>query len=276
MAAAFVGTPAHADEKPPPPGTGNAGNCGRYVCLGASSGKDDEDQVSTGTGKGGKVQPSCPTSKLTPQPPAGSNLWGGRDPSDGDIYVRRCAEPTQFGSQIVVDYFFAAQPPPAVVVDPEVLAQEAVDKMLLEGVAIRTAPKAGTTGVVGVPAWFWSETSPTTTGPNTASASAGAVTVTATAKVTKVVWTTGDGSSVTCAGPGTPYKKAYGMKESPTCGHTYVRSSATEPGDKFQVTATSTWTVDWEVVGGGETGVLTEIRESEGAVAIGELQSVGD
>jgi len=41
---------------------------------------------------------------------------------------------------------------------------------------------------------------------------------------------------------------------------------------KHQVTATSTWTIDWQ--GGGAGGQLTEIRQTNVQVAIGELQVV--
>ncbi|MGW7362939.1 ATP/GTP-binding protein [Streptomyces sp. NPDC054841] len=159
-------------------------------------------------------------------------------------------------------------------VDPAVVAQQAVDKMRLSGPDIASPRPAGKY-IVGVPVWIWVNQSPTTFGPNTASATADGVTVTATAKVTKIVWKMGDGSTVTCTGPGTPYKASFGKQESPSCGHTYLRTSASQNGGKYTLTATSTWTVDWQVSGGGEAGQLTEIRESQEQVAIGELQVVG-
>ncbi|MFD4588283.1 ATP/GTP-binding protein [Streptomyces sp. NPDC058434] len=159
-------------------------------------------------------------------------------------------------------------------IDPAVVAQQAVDKMRLTGPDIASPRPAGKY-IVGVPVWMWVHQSPTTYGPNTASATAGGVTVTATAKVTKLVWKMGDGSTVTCNGPGTPYKASYGKQDSPTCGHTYTRTSASRSGGTYALTATSTWTVDWQVSGSGEAGQLTEIRQSQEQVAIGELQVVG-
>lgn len=146
--------------------------------------------------------------------------------------------------------------------------------MLLTGPAI-ASPRIEGTYTVGVPLWLWVTPSATTWGPNTASASAGGVTVTATAKVSSISWRMGDGSTVTCSGPGTAYTAARGMSPSPDCGHLYRAPSSGQPGGKYEGTVTSTWTVDWAVTGGGQSGQLTEVRESAFTVAVGELQVVG-
>ncbi|WP_392893222.1 ATP/GTP-binding protein [Streptomyces sp. LN699] len=122
-----------------------------------------------------------------------------------------------------------------------------------------------------MPVWMWSKPGPSRTGPT--SASAGAVTVTATARVRTVVWSMGDGTTVPCAGPGTPYEPRFGKEPSLTCGHVYTRTSATAPGGRFPVTATSTRDVRWE--GAGQSGTLTVARASSTGLAIGELQVVG-
>jgi hypothetical protein len=172
------------------------------------------------------------------------------------------------------EYFWSATEPAAAAVDPEVLAQQAVDKMLLKGPDIDINPHPGGRGLVGMPVWMAADPSPTTWGPNTASASAGAVTVTATAKVVQVVWSMGDGTSVTCRGPGSVYKASYGLRKSPTCGHVYAEPSSTQSGGLYRVTATATWDIDWQVVGGGESGDLTEVRTSAVALTIAQSQAV--
>ncbi|MFD9441853.1 ATP/GTP-binding protein [Streptomyces sp. NPDC060006] len=164
-----------------------------------------------------------------------------------------------------------ADPPEEEAVAPAVLAQRAVDSMTLLGPDV-ASPRAAGKYTVGVPLWMWVNQSATTYGPNSASASAGGITVTATAKVSKIVWEMGDGASVTCNGPGTQYQASVGMAQSPTCGHVYSEISAGAKSGKFPVTATSTWTIDWE--GGGAAGQLTEIRETDVQVAMGELQVV--
>ncbi|MEU9313777.1 hypothetical protein [Streptomyces sp. NPDC048256] len=88
------------------------------------------------------------------------------------------------------------------------------------------------------------------------------------------VWTMGDGAVVTCAGPGTPYTAAAGKSDSPTCGHTYSRTSAHQPEGRYPVTATSTWTIDRQATtgGGGQAGQLTETRQTQIQVPLLELQ----
>ncbi|WP_327713689.1 ATP/GTP-binding protein (plasmid) [Streptomyces sp. NBC_00464] len=150
------------------------------------------------------------------------------------------------------------------------MAQQAVDKMLLKGPRIGITPKPGGKGVVGMPVYMWTGKGAATYGPNQASATAGAVTVTATAKVSKIVWTMGDGTAVTCTTAGTPYSAEYGKKPSPDCGHRYTQPSSSTESGKYHVTATSTWTVDW--TGGGQTGQLTEIRDSAVDITVAEVQ----
>lgn len=214
-------------------------------------------------------EPKCTYEKADPQPPANNLAWGDHKPGDGAIYRVVCPATGRFGV-VWLSNGTPAQPQ----IDPEVVARMAVDQMKLIGPDIASPLTAGKY-LVGVPVWMWVHQSPSTFGPNTASATAGGVTVTATAKVSKIVWKMGDGSTVTCNGPGTPYKASYGKQDSPTCGHTYTRTSASRSGGTYALTATSTWTVDWQVSGSGELGQLTEIRQSQEQVAIGELQVVG-
>ena len=80
----------------------------------------------------------------------------------------------------------------------------------------------------------------------------------------------GDGHSVTCTRPGTPYHESLGNRRSPDCGHVYTQPSLTEPGGTYRVTATTTWQVVW--AGGGDSGVITLTRSSTTTVEIRELQ----
>jgi hypothetical protein len=152
-----------------------------------------------------------------------------------------CTSPDNWTFRQVVGLPPGTTGPAAPVVDPAVLAQQAVDSMGLRPPAIGTTPPAGSPepGLVGLPTWMWvAEPGPTTWGPVTATAAAAGVTVTATAKVSSVSWDMGDGSTVQC-GAGTPYQRSYGDAPSPTCGHRY-----TAPGT-HTITATTNWVVDW-------------------------------
>jgi hypothetical protein len=213
---------------------------------------------------------NCYFERADPQPPAGDPRWEGHDPADGAVYTAYCPDNPNMNSA-----WFAQPPNGGAAVDPEVLAQEAVKKMRLLGPDI-ASPRAAGKYTVGVPMWMWVNQSATTYGPQSASASAGAVTVTATAKVSQIVWQMGDGATVTCHGPGTVYHASVGMAQSPTCGHVYAKTSAAASGGKYQLTATSTWTINWAVTagGGGQTGQLTQIQQSQMQVAVGEVQVI--
>ncbi|MEU9148080.1 ATP/GTP-binding protein [Streptomyces sp. NPDC048349] len=262
-------------------GTGASGCASMRVCVEV----DIPPKPGGGTGPGpsghgnGKSDlviegASCDIRRLEPQPPAGSSLWEGHEPGDGAIYINTCAGSPGTANVDTVGVAFWSKDVPTPAVDPAVLARRAVDSMLLEGPAV-ASPRAEGRYTVGVPLWLWVNQSPTTWGPNTASASAGGITVTATAKVSSVVWDMGDGVSVTCSGPGSPYTPARGMTPSPDCGHLYSATSAGQSGSTYKGSATSTWTVDWVVTGGGQTGQLTEVRQSPFTVSVGEVQVVG-
>lgn len=234
-------------------------------CVGVNAGGLGGDHHQ-GAGRGHNAssdgkKSDCTVQPMDPQPPPGSLYYQG---SEKIVYQRTCPG----GGTTFVGATPGANVP---VVNPAGLAQQAVDKMKLAGPDI-ASPRTVGRYTVGVPMWMWVNQSATTYGPNTASASAGGVTVTAIAKVSKIVWRMGDGATVTCTGPGTPYKASDGMAQSPTCGHVYAKTSANGPGGKDQVTATSTWTVNWQ--GGGQNGQLIETRHSQMQVAIGELQVV--
>jgi hypothetical protein len=90
------------------------------------------------------------------------------------------------------------------------------------------------------------------------------VSVTATATPTSVVWSMGDGSTVTCTGAGSPFHPGTDPKaSSPDCGHTYRTSSASQAGQAFPVSATVHWTVTW--AGAGQGGVFPDLTTTGNA-----------
>jgi hypothetical protein len=178
------------------------------------------------------------------------------------------------------DLFFVSEwlttPPPGVTtLTPGQAARSLIASFRLEGITVGFAPDPNTPGsksYVGVPIWMWAENpTPLSYGPYVQTTTLGAVTITATAQVTSVIWNMGDGSTVSCAA-GTPYVAALGAVDSPTCGHRYSRTSASQPGGTFPITATSQWQVSWE--GGGQSGVIPLTTTATSAVQINEIQSV--
>lgn len=212
----------------------------------------------------------CYIKALSPPPPAGDPAWEGHTPGDGGTYS--CHQP-QTGLLITV---WAQDPPPnsGAAPTPREVALIAIERMRLSAIDIGIAPEPGpdSVGLVGMPVWMWAKAPDEhTVGPLTETASAGGVTITATANVLQVTWDMGDGTTVACEAPGSPYKASYGLKESPDCGHTYTRSSANEADDAYTVTATSSWVITWS--GAGQTGTIRLnglVRSTQ--IQIGEAQ----
>ncbi|MFF3975082.1 ATP/GTP-binding protein [Streptomyces rubiginosohelvolus] len=223
-----------------------------------------------GTG-GGSSTPSCTYTRLDPQPPPENAYWKGHDRSEkGAVYGVHC--PGQQGARTV--WIADGQAPDAApVIDPEAVARRAAASMKLTGPAV-ASPRAAGMYVVGMPMWMWATPSPNTTGPISASATAGGVTVTATAKVSTVRWAMGDGTTVTCTGPGTPYTPDRGKAMSPDCGHLYERTAHDKPGGRFRGTATATWAITWTAPALGDEGTFTETRQTAWTARVGEVQVV--
>lgn len=169
--------------------------------------------------------------------------------------------------------------PPGPAIDPAVLAQQAENSMRLPSPQIETNPS--TQAVVNLPTWLWLNQG--AWNPESVSASVGAVTATATAVPEQVQWTMGDGGSVVCDGPGTPYQPSVpAASQATNCSYTYSRSSAGEPsatGDPndagFPVTATITWGVTWTAQGEPAGGVLNPLTTSSSrSLPVEQIQSV--
>jgi hypothetical protein len=79
----------------------------------------------------------------------------------------------------------------------------------------------------------------------------------------------GDGDTVTCQQPGTPYSTSYGVgRTSPDCGHSYDQKS----GTAYDITASSFWTANWS--GGGQTGQLDFRIDNTDELRVGEIQGI--
>jgi len=201
-----------------------------------------------------------------PQPEKSDAVWEGN--TDGAIYEIGQLVGSGFGLGVGPSIpRWSAAPPWLEVPDPRVLAQQAVEAMDLQAITIGIIPEdiPGSAGLLGLPTWMWAQT-PTdnTTGPITRSASAGGYTVTATGRVEEVAWDMGDGTTVTCAGPGQPYEDVYMDSDSPSCGHRYQQQ-----GD-HAVTATSYWSVDWS--GMGQSGTIALQLQESTTITMGEAQ----
>jgi hypothetical protein len=250
--------------------SGNVGSSGNFQCTAPAAVWGCSDPLY------GWFNPTddCYWQRVSPQPPASDPVWNGNYPS-GAIYNVWCA-----GYITATGNTWRASAPPGYGgrYDYLLAAARAVSRLGLRAPAIGIVPEPGGEGRVGLPVWMWTETGPSTWArpTPTVSASAGGITVSARANATQIVWTMGDGTTVTCANPGTPYTVEAGSSMSPTCGHRYREPSTTRRGGTYPITATTTWEVQWWVSGGGAgvRGTLTVDRQSTTAIRVGQLRVV--
>lgn len=158
---------------------------------------------------------------------------------------------------------------------PAQLAAEAKRFLPLPAPRISTSPATSEMQVVSFPTWLWIDRSAWK--PLTSSVSVPGITVTVTAVPERVVWDMGDGTRVTCSGPGTAYNPSIPDEQQSTdCSNTYRRTSARVPGQAFRVRATTLWHATWTVTGapgGGDLGIVPRSSPPM-PLRVGEVQAV--
>jgi hypothetical protein len=230
-------------------GPGSSGHGGVGAGAGAVAGSGSSPSpTATPDGCTLQVDPSY-------QPPADSDPHSGQS---GAWYLETCPFATD-GAQgmgtTATHVVWLPGPPPTtpVLPAPAVLAAEAQRELRLSTPVIESSPSPGHPQLVGVPMWTWIPAEAYVAA--SATASVPGESVTATATPASVTWSFGDGISMVCAGPGTPYTAGSNPSAaSPTCGHTYTQSSA---DGTDTLTATISWTVTW--AGGGQTGAFDDM-----------------
>jgi hypothetical protein len=156
---------------------------------------------------------------------------------------------------------------------PGVLGQVARRLLVLPSPVIRSSPAPGDLQLVHLPVWLWVDRAVWV--PRSRTAVVPGEEVTATAVPVSVLWRMGDGSVVTCRGPGIPYSRRYSPPSaSPDCGHTYGRSSAGQPRGAYRVAATITWDVTWQATGGAGGTLPPLFSRSAAAFRVAESQAV--
>jgi hypothetical protein len=258
-----VGSGAASPESPadamPQPGVANGGTCSNFRGDPAPC-SDPVWGVMGSNGCYWKVDTDY-------NPPASVEQHAGEA---GSWYLVSCTAGTFAGTAggIVWVPAGSAAPLPA----PEVLARQAVNQLSLPGPRVVTSPSPDRLQLVNVPTWLWLDQA--AWAPVSATASVPGESVTATASPTLVTWSLGDGSTVVCSGPGTPYEVGGDpAAPSPDCGHTYARSSAGESSGAFVVSATVSWRVSW--AGGGQSGTLPALTTTSSVqLRVGESQAI--
>ncbi len=261
----MIFVPPPPPDYPAPPvggGGGGGGEPGNPVCLDHLTGTEYPCIVGTWYWS---YDWACYTKYTDPQPPWSDPVWSGR--TDGAIFW--CSRGVTLSDPFPADTVsrWAPSPPWGAPPDPEELARAAVESMNLRAIEIGIVPEQGPgrVGLVGLPTWMWvQDLGGSTWGPITRTATSGPWSVTATAEVDRIEWDMGDGTTVVCTTPGTPYEDRFGDMDSPDCGHRY-----TEQGH-YPVSATSYWVITW--AGLGQSGTIEMELVRDGQIVMGEAQ----
>ena len=212
----------------------------------------------------GKPNPNQPYGCTYVADPQGQAVLGAGGPTPGEWIIPTCAGP---GVIDPMPPFWVSGAKPAattVQVAPVVVAEQAAKTLGLTSAVIEMAPPDGHPQLVNVATWLW--VNPAAWRPVTATATAGPVTTTAVAAPTKVVWTMGDGSTVTCNGPGTPYDPST-PDATTDCSYTWPAAGT------YTVTATIYWTITWAAAGAAGGGSLGVQPGPGAAVTVHVVQS---
>lgn len=231
---------------PGQPPTANPGNPGSGGGSGGGQGGADPSPSPSGS----FFSTPC-TYRPDPeyQPPAGADP---HPTGSGGWYLMTCPDalkPTGVAITSTTVVWLSA--PPAVTgPSPAQLAAQAKSLLRLTTPVIGSSPKPGEPDLVGLNLWAWVASSAWSA--QSATASAGGLSVTATAIPSYATWDFGDGTVITCQGPGTVYQPSDGENPlSPTCGHDYRESGA------FTETVTVHWAVAW--AGAGQSGAFNDM-----------------
>jgi hypothetical protein len=251
------------------------------VTVGASSGGStggDPAGSTGGRGGGGGSEDrwQCVYTKLLLNDEGGIAPGG---PTPGSWYSVTCVDRVTGANTTQTEWIpdQAAQATPAV--NPFALALQAENSLRLPLPTSHLNPVGFS--VVNLATWMWID--PGLWHSYSVTASVGSVSATAVATPVAVVWSTGDGHTKTCPGPGTPFDpEASPSQQSTECSHSYAVSSAGQPSPDgnpndgaFTVSTTVDWSVSWSArgaVGGGPLPALT--TSSSRSVRVEQVESV--
>jgi hypothetical protein len=205
-------------------------------------------------------------------PSFGKPLNGSAGGTGGSWYQWRCNDSVdrQNLTPIPKNDLETWVPKPAM--SPRDVAQEAVKEIRLPAPAMNTSPRDGVPQWVNFPMFLWTDSRDWHS--LSATANVPGLQVSATATPESLTWDMGDGSVVTCTGPGTPFTDSTpATSVSPDCGYVYRRASDAEPSGEFTVRVTEAWRVTW--VGGEQSGTLPDLTATSSiAVRVAESQAL--
>jgi hypothetical protein len=139
----------------------------------------------------------------------------------------------------------------------DLLLEQAKDYLVVPEPAPALRPSPAAPHLVGIPEYLAID--PVDWRPWSATAAIPGMSVTLVADPVETRWDLGNGDSMSCPGPGTPWQP--GLSPADACTYTYQWSStATQPDGVYHVTAGSIWTRTWACTpscGGGSLPLLS-------------------
>jgi len=157
--------------------------------------------------------------------------------------------------------------------DLAAMARQAYDEVPFGFPVPVTSPGIDIDQITGLPTWLWIE--PASWTELSARAEIPGFWVEVTARPQRVVWDMGDGETVTCDGPGTPYDPAVADgAQSTDCSHVFQHTSVDEPDGQYAASVTVEWSVAWESSTGAGATLAGASRTTTFALTVTERQAV--
>ncbi len=236
--------------------------------------QDDQGNVVLTVGTDGSVtQPDpqggtldCSLFQHAPsfEAPTDNPALSGDQLVEGRYYWLTCTDAS--GAQVVARLFQYV--PGEAAITPEELARRAQDQLAIRYPEPRTSPAITIDQIVGIETWMWIDAAAWQS--VTATASIPGLSVSATATPQQVTWDMGDGSTVVCDGPGTPYDSNRAIADqSSECTHVYQRRGA------YTVSATVVWAVEWSASDGTGGPLADASRTTQFPMTVIERQAIG-
>lgn len=205
----------------------------------------------------------------------GSNVFGlgvepEQNPEEGHGYLLVCSSAPS-GDILLVDII--TYEPGVNIITPGSLAQQALKELPLLYPRPRLAPPTTAVQVTGIRTWMWVD--PADWHPISATAAIPGLAATVTATPTRTIWDMGDGSVVTCDGPGTVYDRTRpDADQQSDCSHVYQHASDDREGGTYPVRVSIVWSVTWNATNGdgGSLGLFQ--RSTQFTVTVEQRQAV--
>lgn len=211
-----------------------------------------------------------------PEAPPEHPAWNGHESSQGSLWSCKAPLAAVAACGASIDgcaWFVPGNAAP--IVDPTVLAREALGRMPLATAEVHLAPTPPNKTYVGLDTWLWVPEGQWNE--LTQTVSVGGTSVTVTAKPVRSEWDMSTGQ-INCYSPGREWVRGLGDEAQTNCSYAWQKVSSFEPDGTFKVSAAIVYEVSWNCSGLCLTnsGTLPDTAGPAGssAIRVGERQTV--